>query len=47
MGVLTDEMKKVVERQQLGFVATVCADGSPNVSPKGTISVLDDDTPSV
>ena len=43
MGVLTDEMKKVVERQRLGFVATVCADGTPNVSPKGTISVLDDD----
>ena len=43
MGVLTEEMKKVVERQRLGFVATVCADGTPNVSPKGTISVLDDD----
>src|SRR6186997_3439711 len=43
MGVLTDDMKKVVERQRLGFVATVCADGTPNVSPKGTISVLDDD----
>lgn len=43
MGVLTDAMKKVVERQRLGFVATVCADGTPNVSPKGTISVLDDD----
>src|SRR6185436_10667644 len=43
MGALTDEMKRVVERQRLGFVATVCADGTPNVSPKGTISVLDDD----
>ena len=43
MGVLTDEMKKVVEQQRLGYVATVCADGTPNVSPKGTISVLDDD----
>ena len=40
---LTDEMKRVVERQRLGFVATVCADGTPNVSPKGTLRVLDDD----
>ncbi len=43
MGVLTDEMKQVVEQQRLAFVATVCADGTPNLSPKGTISVLDDD----
>ena len=43
MGTLTDEMKQVVERQRLGFVATVCADGTPNVSPKGTVCVLDDD----
>jgi predicted pyridoxine 5'-phosphate oxidase superfamily flavin-nucleotide-binding protein len=43
MGVLTDEMKQVVEQQRLGFVATVCADGTPNLSPKGTVSVLDDD----
>jgi predicted pyridoxine 5'-phosphate oxidase superfamily flavin-nucleotide-binding protein len=43
MGVLTDEMKQVVERQRLGFVATVCPDGTPNLSPKGTVSILDDD----
>ncbi len=43
MGVLTDEMKQVVEQQRLGFVATVCADGTPNLSPKGTLCVLDDD----
>ena len=43
MGVLTDEMKQVVEQQRLGFVATVCADGTPNVSPKGTLCVLDED----
>ncbi len=43
MGVLTDEMKRVVEQQRLGFVATVCADGTPNLSPKGTVCVLDDD----
>jgi predicted pyridoxine 5'-phosphate oxidase superfamily flavin-nucleotide-binding protein len=43
MGVLTHEMKQVVEQQRLGFVATVCADGTPNLSPKGTLCVLDDD----
>jgi predicted pyridoxine 5'-phosphate oxidase superfamily flavin-nucleotide-binding protein len=43
MGVLTDEMKQVVEQQRLGFVATLCADGTPNLSPKGTVCVLDDD----
>src|SRR5580698_3308081 len=43
MGVLTDDMKRVVEEQQLGFVATVCADGTPNLSPKGTTAVWDDD----
>jgi len=43
MGVLTEAMKQVVEQQRLGFVASVCADGTPNLSPKGTLSVLDDD----
>jgi predicted pyridoxine 5'-phosphate oxidase superfamily flavin-nucleotide-binding protein len=43
MGVLTDDMKRVVEEQQLGFVASVCPDGSPNLSPKGTTAVWDDD----
>ena len=43
MGVLTGDMKRVVEEQQLGFVATVCPDGSPNLSPKGTTAVWDDD----
>jgi hypothetical protein len=45
MGVLTDDMKRVVEEQQLGFVATVCPDGLPNLSPKGTLAVWDDDHP--
>ena len=40
---LTDEMKQLVERQRLGFVATVCPNGMPNLSPKGTVCVLDDD----
>ena len=40
---LTEEMKRLVDWQRLGFVATVCPDGTPNVSPKGTVCVLDDD----
>ena len=43
MGLLTADMKRVVEEQRLGFVATVCADGTPNLSPKGTTAVWDDD----
>jgi predicted pyridoxine 5'-phosphate oxidase superfamily flavin-nucleotide-binding protein len=42
MGVLTADMRRMVETQ-LGFVATVCPDGTPNVSPKGSTAVWDDD----
>ena len=43
MGILTSDMKRIVAEQKLGFVATVCADGTPNLSPKGTMLLLDDD----
>lgn len=43
MGILTKDMMRVVNEQQLGFVATVCADGTPNLSPKGTTAVWDDE----
>src|SRR6185436_12527237 len=43
MAILTDDMKRVIREQRLGFYATVCEDGSPNLSPKGTTYVLDDD----
>jgi predicted pyridoxine 5'-phosphate oxidase superfamily flavin-nucleotide-binding protein len=43
MAILTEDMKRVVREQRLGFYATVCEDGSPNLSPKGTTHVLDDD----
>ena len=43
MPILTDDMKRVVLEQRLGFVATVCQDGTPNLSPKGTTTVWDDD----
>jgi len=43
MGILTQDMKRVVREQGLGFYATVCEDGSPNLSPKGTTRVWDDE----
>ena len=43
MSVLNSDMKRLVERQRLGFVATVCPDGTPNLSPKGTTAVWDDE----
>lgn len=36
---LTEEMQRLVEEQRLALVATVCPDGTPNLSPKGTIAV--------
>lgn len=35
-------MKRVVREQRLAFIATVCPDGTPNLSPKATIAVWDD-----
>ena len=43
MGILTQEIKEFVNQTKLGFVATVCPDGTPNLSPKGTTTVWDDD----
>jgi len=43
MGILTPDMKRVVREQRLGYIATVCLDGTPNLSPKGTTAVWDDD----
>jgi uncharacterized protein len=44
MAVLTDDMKRIIEEQRLGFVATIGADGTPNLSPKATFVVLDTET---
>ena len=38
---LSADMQRVVLEQSLGFVATVTPDGHPNLSPKGTTTVLD------
>ena len=43
MGTLTEDMRRLVREQRLGFHATVDEDGTPNLSPKGTTGVWDDD----
>jgi uncharacterized protein len=40
---LTDDMKSVIATQRLCYVATVTADGKPNLSPKGTLRVYGGD----
>ena len=40
---ISDDIKQFLERQKLGFVATVSPDNTPNVSPKGTILGWDDE----
>jgi len=40
MGILTEEMKRVVAQQQLCYAASVTPDDKPNLSPKGLITVL-------
>ena len=37
MAMLTEDMKRVGREQRLGYVATVCPDGTPNLSPKGQL----------
>ena len=39
---LDADMQRVVSEQRLGYVASVAPDGTPNLSPKGTLAVWDD-----
>src|SRR2546423_2653095 len=41
MGIVTEDMRRVVEAE-LSCIATVCPDGTPNLSPKGTTAVWDE-----
>ena len=43
MGILTADMKDMVARLKLSYVATVTPEGKPNLSPKGSLKVLDDE----
>jgi uncharacterized protein len=40
---LGPDVERLIDEQRLCFVATVNEDGTPNLSPKGTIVVLDSD----
>ena len=42
MVAITEEIKNFVNFQKLGYVATISADNTPNLSPKGTIIALDE-----
>ena len=41
---IPDDVRNFVNFQKLGYVATVSKDGMPNLSPKGTIAVIDNST---
>tara|TARA_B100001750_G_C15417495_1_gene551129 strand:+ start:81 stop:521 length:441 start_codon:yes stop_codon:yes gene_type:complete len=42
MELISSEIRNFVNYQKLGYVATVSADNTPNLSPKGTIIAIDD-----
>src|SRR5262249_28244624 len=42
MDILTEDMKRMMTQQRLGYAATVCPDGTPNVSPPSSIVVWDE-----
>lgn len=41
---IPNDIKNFVNFQKLGYVATISKDGTPNLSPKGTIAVMDEST---
>lgn len=43
MAIINQDMRTVIRRAMVSYVATTCADGSPNLSPKGSVFVYDDD----
>ena len=44
MAKLTQEIKDLIETNRIAYVATVDQNGAPNVSPKSTFSIIDDET---
>jgi predicted pyridoxine 5'-phosphate oxidase superfamily flavin-nucleotide-binding protein len=43
MAILSEDMRHMVAHLRLCYVATVTPDGKPNLSPKGSLRVIDDD----
>ncbi len=44
MAKMSSEIKELIETNKLAYIATVDASGAPNVSPKSTFSIIDDET---
>ena len=44
MGLINEEMRKIIEEQKLIYVATASRQGRPNVSPRGSIQYIDENT---
>ena len=42
MELISSQIRNFVNYQKLGYVATVSADNTPNLSPKGTIIAIDE-----
>ena len=43
MAIITDDMARMIAELRLCYVATVTPDGKPNLSPKGSLRVVDND----
>jgi uncharacterized protein len=43
MAIITDDMARMIAEVRLCYVATVTPDGKPNLSPKGSLRVVDGD----
>lgn len=43
MSHITGDMRDIIDSAMLSFVATTCPDGSPNLSPKGSVRAYDDE----
>ncbi|MDH3825699.1 MAG: pyridoxamine 5'-phosphate oxidase family protein, partial [Nitrosopumilus sp.] len=44
MNKISESVKILLNSQKLGYVATISDDGTPNLSPKGTIIAWDENT---
>ncbi|MDX9745198.1 MAG: pyridoxamine 5'-phosphate oxidase family protein [Syntrophales bacterium] len=44
MAKMSSVIKELIETNKLAFIATTDANGAPNVSPKSTFSIIDDET---
>jgi predicted pyridoxine 5'-phosphate oxidase superfamily flavin-nucleotide-binding protein len=43
MALITDDMRDIIASAMLSYAATICPDGTPNLSPKGSVRAYDDD----